>query len=386
MKSLLFGMLLFSPSIVLADELFDSTATAVEILQNSQYTTVGDANSCTLDDTPPSLKELLKKRVASAKTFSKVARVGCDQLTIYRDKNGNRRAIGYYMMGESTRPFSTSCDAGLSEDGCRKKLSSEFETSKKAGAERSLASLNKKEEIQLQPVFKAVQDNTYVAKPIVEFTIIPTNARLRGYTCPDGTLSAEQGDSWGMGGWEGRCGQTAATNLLYSLCGHLSNSLIKTGSCTKEESVFNDYTPGVHPSTMADDYNEFLKASGCTTRKVTRGNVSNSTVSEYLDGKVSLDAAMQKQAELVEKVVNKGKPHPTMFMIEVPGSKELHWVSLNNIYTDPKTKQKMVKVNHWGSQYDYPLSEMAKLTLKASWGSSGVGFAFGDLNYVQTAP
>ena len=45
--------------------------------------------------------------------------------------------------------------------------------------------------------------------------------------------------------------------------------------------------------------------------------------------------------------------------------------------------KKFLKVNHWGSQYFYPLEDFAKLTLKASKSETGVGFVFAGLNYVS---
>jgi hypothetical protein len=211
---------------------------------------------------------------------------------------------------------------------------------------------------------------------------IPANAQLQEYSCKDASLSAEQGDSWGVGGWEGRCGQTAATNVLYySICQSLSPSLRKTGECSREEGVFNDATPGVHPSTMASDYNDFLALNKCKEKKITHGTKTNTLIDKYLDGEVTLEAVYQHQEAIVTQAIKASPKYPTMFMIEVPGGSELHWVTATDVVTVNNVSY--VKLDHWGRQFQYPLRDFAKLTMKTGWGESGVGFAFSDINYVQ---
>ncbi|MBY0515559.1 MAG: hypothetical protein K2P81_01535 [Bacteriovoracaceae bacterium] len=382
-----FALILFFATQAWADlqtsiELHESATLASDFLSISEFTTPGEVRSCSAPANYFTRKKLFVDNLKTAPQFSSVARSKCDEITIYYNKTGQKSAIGYYACGDKVVcSFHNTCENGASDKKCQEDLKNNFERMKSINAS-SKAEAPKKD--LFNPTYKAAIDNVYVAKNYqVNLEVkIPKNATLQGYTCPDKTLSAEQGSSWGVGGWEGRCGQTAATNLLYSLCGHLSPSLVKTGECSREDSAFNDITPGVMPTTMAEDYNDFLQANGCAKKKVTHGYRPNTLVEQYFEGKVTLAQTMKVQESAIEAVVKEGNPHPTMFMIEVPGSKELHWISLEKVYTDAKGV-KTVKVNHWGSQYDYPLSEVAKLTLKAGYGDSGVGGIFADLNYVQ---
>jgi hypothetical protein len=209
---------------------------------------------------------------------------------------------------------------------------------------------------------------------------VPADADLEGYTCGDGTLSAEQGNSWGVGGWEGRCGQTAATNVLYTLCKKVSPSLRKMGVCSREDGVFNDVLPGVLPSTMAADYNEFLSLNDCSERTVTNHRVENAKLKDFYENRSDLSQVLQEQVKMVTSALAKS-PHPTMFMIETSDGPGLHWVTVTG--PEERDGKKFLKINHWGGQYFYPLEDFAKLTLKASKSETGVGFVFAGLNYVS---
>lgn len=66
----------------------------------------------------------------------------------------------------------------------------------------------------------------------------PTCNRL-----PDGSISWEQPDSNGMGGWEGFCGQTATANLLTTYTG---NEI----SPHDVAEAANDWGPGSTPATL----------------------------------------------------------------------------------------------------------------------------------------
>ncbi len=60
--------------------------------------------------------------------------------------------------------------------------------------------------------------------------------------CKDGTVSYEQPKSTGLGGWEGKCGQTAAANIVYGMCNVPSDPRNQSGT------YMRDFTPGVAPS------------------------------------------------------------------------------------------------------------------------------------------
>lgn len=300
----------------------------------------------------------------------------CQGLTIYLDDKAQRRAIGYYSANGAVRTFDRACAAGATDADCRNALQKNFNALK--------TNTTSTEVKKTPPTFQPVAiDNTYVAPhSSMALERIPANAQLQEYSCKDASLSAEQGDSWGVGGWEGRCGQTAATNVLYySICQSLSPSLRKTGECSREEGVFNDATPGVHPSTMASDYNDFLALNKCKEKKITHGTKTNTLIDKYLDGEVTLEAVYQHQEAIVTQAIKASPKYPTMFMIEVPGGSELHWVTATDVVTVNNVSY--VKLDHWGRQFQYPLRDFAKLTMKTGWGESGVGFAFSDINYVQ---
>lgn len=361
-----------------ATTLEDSAAMADTLLSNSELLDpTANIQQCSAvtsgDDTN---KQILKKSLAQTPQFSSsVSTDPCQGLTIYLDDKSQRRAIGYYVSNGAIRTFDRACAAGSTDAACRADLQKNFDALKTSATTTEV----KKAPTGFQPI---AIDNTYVA-PKMSWTLdsIPANAKLQGYSCKDGSLSAEQGDSWGVGGWEGRCGQTAATNVLYSICKSLSPSLRRTGECSREDGVFNDATPGVHPATMASDYNDFLALNKCKEKTITHGKKTNTLIDKYLDGEVTLEAVYQQQEALVAQVIKGSLNYPTMFMIEVPGGSELHWVTATEIVKVNNVSY--VKLNHWGKQYQYPLRDFAKLTMKTGWGESGVGFAFSDINYVQ---
>ena len=364
-----------------ATTLDDSAAMADTLLSNTELLNpVANIQQCSAvtsgDDTN---KQILKKSLAKTAEFSTSTSIDkCQGLTIYLDDKAERRAIGYYSANGSVRTFDRACAAGSSDADCRTALLKNFNALKTTGTTTPTTE-TKKSPTGFQPI---AIDNTYVAtQPAWKLESIPAKAQLQGYSCKDGSLSAEQGDSWGVGGWEGRCGQTAATNVLYSICQSLSPSLRKTGECSREDGVFNDATPGVHPATMASDYNDFLVINKCKEKTITHGQKTNTLIDKYLDGEVTLEAVYQQQEALVSQVIKGSPKHPTMFMIEVPGGSELHWVTATEVVKVNNVSY--VKLNHWGKQYQYPLRDFAKLTMKTGWGESGVGFAFSDINYVQ---
>jgi len=367
---------LFLTSSAFADPLQDAAVYADVILSDSAVSLQTEM-SCEVPavDTP---NALLKKSLQGTPSFSKaVVKNPCDEITIYRSGLLDRSAIGYYQSGESLRPLEVACGERQSDADCRKSLRDRFRQLQSMGPS---AGSNKTPATGFGVAPTVAIDNTFVQRPVFSMQQIPATAKLKGYTCNDGTLSAEQGDSWGMGGWEGRCGQTAATNVLYSLCGKVSPSLRRMGACSREDGVFNDALPGVHPSTMAGDYNDFLSLNDCSERKVTGQRVENAKLDDFYDNRADLTQVIDEQVRMVASAISKSS-HPTMFMIEVPGGPELHWVTVTGVVE--KDGKKFLKINHWGSQYQYPIEDFAKLTLKASKGDSGVGFAFAGLNYVS---
>ena len=77
-----------------------------------------------------------------------------------------------------------------------------------------------------------------------------TDCNMSG-KCPDGSTSFQQPDSQGIGGWEGKCGQTAASNILKMHCG-------ENISPKSVGHYFDDSTPGVYPDTAAKGLNRLF--------------------------------------------------------------------------------------------------------------------------------
>jgi hypothetical protein len=359
----------------LADPLQDAAVYADVILSDSaESLETGISCQAPAEETP---KAILKKSLQQALPFSGVFSVdSCDEITIYRTGPHDRAAIGYYGRGESARPFEVACDRLQSDADCRQRLRQRFRLLQTSGP-----ILGSNQPANPFGVPTVAIDNTYVHQPVLPVPPqVPADAYLQGYTCGDGTLSAEQGNSWGVGGWEGRCGQTAATNVLYSLCGKISPSLRKRGVCSREDGVFNDVLPGVLPSTMAADYNEFLSLNACTERTVSSRRVENAKLKDFYDNRSSLSQVIEEQMKMVTSALLKST-HPTMFMIETTDGPGLHWVTVTG--SEDRGGKKFLKINHWGGQYFYSLEDFAKLTLKASKSETGVGFVFAGLNYVS---
>lgn len=69
--------------------------------------------------------------------------------------------------------------------------------------------------------------------------------------CPDGTISHRQPRSHGLNGWEGYCGQTAASNMTSMICGrHIAPKM--------NDAYAKDITPGQHSSTMKKVLNKIF--------------------------------------------------------------------------------------------------------------------------------
>ena len=123
----------------------------------------------------------------------------------------------------------------------------------------------------------------------------------------DGSFSWEQPPSRGIAGWEGRCGQTAAANLITTY----GNQLVSP------EEVIDaawDGTPGSKPSTVLRAVNTLLPRTGYRRRF-------------KLDYSNSLG------------VVRPAAPIITMLQWD---SVQLHWVTVVD-YND-----NWVRFNHWG--------------------------------------
>jgi len=189
-------------------------------------------------------------------------------------------------------------------------------------------------------------------------TDISNEDKLRSFglrRCKDSTVSFVQPDSTGYKGWEGKCGQTAASNILYSYC--------KIGASPESytNSYLSDYTPGVRPGTLVSGLDDMFDVNtDCPTEASWHG-FSYRTEADYIDsirrGLNSYISSQYKQERKVSFMLTK-EVTPVAVLIRVPGGKELHWITIVDI-EESKKSCKLV-VNHWDGQYKVDCSKIAK--------------------------
>lgn len=173
--------------------------------------------------------------------------------------------------------------------------------------------------------------------------------------CKDGTVSYVQPASRGIQGWEGRCGQTAASNITYGLCN------ISLNPDTYINNYFRDISPGVYPSSMSGGLTELFEVydSFCPQNKKWKWLYAK-TQSAYIDSlRIALKGIGEHSQYQSRKVGSKTvKRIPVALLLRDPGSRYLHWVTLVDIEGYGKSC-KMV-VNHWNKQYKVPCETMSK--------------------------
>jgi hypothetical protein len=182
--------------------------------------------------------------------------------------------------------------------------------------------------------------------------------------CRDGSASFVQPDSEGWGGYEGKCGQTAASNLMYSYCslaGHPQNYANR---------FLRDLTPGVTPSTLRDGLRKMFKEndSACPQGQWKQNTSYNSHTffSAIDDALSSSDAIVRKRND--GSTIGRA---PVAALIRVPGSRDLHWITVVDLL-DKDNSSCRVMINHWDSQFTVPCLNFAK------W-SYGVKDSYGPL-------
>ena len=96
---------------------------------------------------------------------------------------------------------------------------------------------------------------------MVSYNHITNEQELRDLNlrrCDDGTVSFLQPESEGWYGNEGKCGQTAASNVLFMYCGLAGHPKWYS------DRFLNDITPGVRPGTLENGLNTiFTEEPAC---------------------------------------------------------------------------------------------------------------------------
>jgi hypothetical protein len=212
------------------------------------------------------------------------------------------------------------------------------------------------------------------------------------FKCPDGSISFDQLDS---SNYEGRCGQTAAVNSVYSYC----NKTFFEPS--KNLLFFADMTPGTRPDTMVAGLNTLMLHGSCET-----GQWKHYYSSNRWD-------FFKRLVYATKKVNNKLRPLPVLIKPSRSQS-TLHWVTvvsvegfdtklekkfnkeiikigfsyqnLLDLLRDPKfnpmlSKSCKVRYNQYGGSYTDTCERFADKAsgVNDSWYTS----AYGEYNYIR---
>ncbi len=197
----------------------------------------------------------------------------------------------------------------------------------------------------------------------VSYTNITNEDELRNLNmrrCSDGTVSFLQPDSEGWFGNEGKCGQTAASNVLYMYCGLVGHPKWYS------DRFLSDITPGVRPGTLENGLNTiFSEESACPggTWRVKTGSSYNDFLAKIENGltpKFNHSGLITRTRSSGEKV----KRSPVIALLRSPGGQNLHWVTITDILNRTSDSCQLV-VNHWDDQYVVPCNKFARW----SWGA-----------------
>ena len=219
-----------------------------------------------------------------------------------------------------------------------------------------------------------------------------TKIKTDVFKCKDGSISFDQLDS---SNYEGRCGQTAAVNSLYSYC---KKTFFEPSANLL---FFVDMTPGTRPDTMVKGMNTMMLHKSCE-----RGTWKH----YYSD--TSWDF-FKKLVYGTKKVNNNVRPMPVLIKPS-RSSSTLHWVTVVSVegfdtkmekkfdnevkksnynmarmfdfLKDPKlnpmlNKACKVRYNQYGSSYTDSCSEFATKAngVNDSWYTS----LYGEYNYIK---
>jgi hypothetical protein len=168
--------------------------------------------------------------------------------------------------------------------------------------------------------------------------------------CSDNTLSFSQPFSTGRRGYEGKCGQTAGSNVLFQYCSQ------KIDPKDLNE-IMKDITPGVRPKTLTRALNELFEQNV---------NCPKGSWSTYLfKNRDDYFTALAEGFEL-----DPSYHIPALIYLDGP---YLHWVTITAL-KNSQNSQCAVVLNTWNKQYTVPchvFAEMSHDVVKMTGGAIG---------------
>lgn len=174
--------------------------------------------------------------------------------------------------------------------------------------------------------------------------------------CSDNTISYVQPPSKGSSGYEGRCGQTAASNIMYSYC-----KLVVSPE-NYSNAYLRDLTPGVRPGTLIRGLDQMFSENKFECPDSREWNTYSYRVENDFIGGIErgLVTDIKSKYKLKRKTSKASSVErtPVALLIRVPGGTDLHWITIVDLMKS-STKCEMV-VNHWNKQYTVPCSKIAK--------------------------
>lgn len=181
-------------------------------------------------------------------------------------------------------------------------------------------------------------------------------SRANGNKCKDGSVSFDQPGALGMGGYEGKCGQTMAANIFYGVCS------VALSPKNYWDVIMNDVTPGSHPRTVTSGLNSAFNkykaycpsGQGISAWYIKLGNAKNfiQRIKEYLKPMYSSPGMLELYRNGERRLRN-----PVGALIKAPGD-EVHWVTV--VDQIQKNGQCHFVVNHWSNQYELPCTKLAE--------------------------
>jgi len=163
--------------------------------------------------------------------------------------------------------------------------------------------------------------------------------------CIDGSVSFKQPKATGINGYEGKCGQTSASNTLFHIC--------KRAFSPKDEieKYLKDITPGVLPKTLRRGMKNIFTDNKqfCPTSMWKKLSAKSS--SKFI-GEVKQAIFPRYSHPNLLVITRNGRRllrNPIMALIQNPGGKYLHWVTIIDI--ESNRNECNFIVNHWDNQY-----------------------------------
>lgn len=170
--------------------------------------------------------------------------------------------------------------------------------------------------------------------------------------CRDNSVSFVQPKSEGWNGWEGKCGQTAAANTLFHYCRIAKDPDSYVGE------YMGDITPGVRPGTLRKGMNKlFKKFSSCGNFEFEKKSFrKRDDYISYIKQKLISQNIYPSTLTIMRNNESRLR-QPVITLIQNPGSKYLHWVSV--VDQIDLNNQCHFIVNHWDDQYTVPCNDLA---------------------------